>query len=160
DGAWFVPLAAVANPDLVPSAIAGALGIQPGQGQSHADAVEHFLRERELVLILDNLEHLLDAAVFAAELLAAAAGLAIVATSRTHLNLYGEFEYAVPPLSVPDLDALPPLDSLAELDAIRLFVERARAVQPSFALDDATASPVANICTRLDGLPLAIELAA
>jgi predicted ATPase/DNA-binding SARP family transcriptional activator len=160
DGAWFVSLAAVADPNLVQSAIAGALGVQPSQGQSHADAVEYFVRERELVLVLDNLEHLLDAAVFAGKLLAMAPGLAIVATSRTHLNLYGEFEYVVPPLSVPILHDVAPLDSLTELDAIRLFVERARAVQPQFALDDATAAPVAYICTRLDGLPLAIELAA
>jgi predicted ATPase/DNA-binding SARP family transcriptional activator len=160
DGVWFVPLAATVDAALVPSAIAGALGVQPAQGQSHADAVEHFVRERELLLVLDNLEHLLDAAPFAAGLLAAAPRLSVVATSRVHLNVYGEFEYAVPPLSLPDLDELPLLATLARLDAIRLFVDRAQAVLPGFELTSTNGGAVAQVCARLDGLPLAIELAA
>jgi predicted ATPase len=160
DGVWFVPLAPVSDPALVPSAVARALGVQQSRGQSIADALADFLRERELLLVLDNLEHLLDAAELAGELLAVAPGLTILATSRVHLNLYGEFEFGVPPLVLPDMRELPRLEFLAELDAIRLFVERAHAVKPSFELTSANAAAVAQICARLDGLPLAIELAA
>jgi predicted ATPase/DNA-binding SARP family transcriptional activator len=146
DGAWFVPLAPVTDPALAASAVAQALGVQQSQGQSTEDALADFLRERELLLVLDNLEHLQDAAPLATRLLGAAPGLTILATSRVHLNLYGEFEYSLPPLG--------------ELDATRLFVERALAVRPGFELDGSTSPAVAEICARLDGLPLAIELAA
>ncbi len=143
DGARFVPLAAVAKPELVPAGIAEALGLQQNRGQSIEDALKAFLADRELLLVLDNLEHLLEATPLATELLAAAPELTILATSRTHLNLYGETEYAVPPLS-------------AREDAVTLFADRAAAVRPDFAVTDV----VAEICARLDGLPLAIELAA
>ena len=143
DGARFVPLAAVAEPELMPDAIAQALGLHQSRGQSIEDALKAFLAERELLLVLDNLEHLLEATPLATELLAAAPGLTILATSRTHLNLYGETEYAVPPLS-------------AREEAVALFADRAAAVRPDFAVTDV----VAEICARLDGLPLAIELAA
>ncbi|MEA2478919.1 MAG: hypothetical protein QOJ07_841, partial [Thermoleophilaceae bacterium] len=143
DGAHFVPLAAVARAEFLPHAIAQALALDQGRGQSIDDALRAFLAERELLLVLDNLEHLLDATPLATELLAAAPGLTILATSRTHLNLYGETEYAVPPL-------------LAREDAVALFADRAAAVRPDFAVSDM----VAEICARLDGLPLAIELAA
>ena len=125
-------------------AIAQALGLQPEPAVSRSRTRSSaFLADRELLLVLDNLEHLLDATPLATELLAAAPGLTILATSRTHLNLYGETEYAVPPLS-------------AREDAVALFADRAAAVRPDFAVTDA----VAEICARLDGLPLAIELAA
>ena len=127
--------AATRSPRRSPSTRAG--------GQSIEDALKAFLVDRELLLVLDNLEHLLEATPLATELLAAAPGLTILATSRTHLNLYGETEYAVPPLS-------------AREDAVALFADRAAAVRPDFAVTDA----VAEICARLDGLPLAIELAA
>ena len=143
DGARFVPLAAVADPALLPQAIAQALALHPRGGQSIEDALRAFLAERELLLVLDNLEHLLDATPFATDLLAAAPDLTILATSRMHLNLYGETEYAVPPLS-------------AREDAVALFSDRASAVRPDFSVTDV----VAEICARLDGLPLAIELAA
>ena len=143
DGACFVPLAPVSQPDLVPHAIAQTLTLQQSQGQSIEDTLTAFLAERELLLVLDNLEHLLDATPLATELLAAAPALTILATSRTHLNLYGESEYAVPPLS-------------AREEAVALFADRATAVLPDFAVTDA----VTEICARLDGLPLAIELAA
>jgi predicted ATPase/DNA-binding SARP family transcriptional activator len=143
DGARFVPLAAVADPALVPQAIAQVLGVQPSRGQPIEDAVRAFVGDRELLLVLDNLEHLLEATPFATDLLAAAPGLTILATSRTHLNLYGETEYAVPPLS-------------AREDAVALFGDRAAAVRGDFAVTGV----VEEICARLDGLPLAIELAA
>jgi predicted ATPase/DNA-binding SARP family transcriptional activator len=143
DGATFVPLAAVAEPGLVPQAIAQALDLPQSRGQSTEDALRAFLRERGRLLVLDNLEHLLEASPLATQLLEAAPALTILATSRTHLNLYGETEYAVPPLSERD-------------EAVVLFTERALAVRPGFVATDA----VAEICTRLEGLPLAIELAA
>jgi predicted ATPase/DNA-binding SARP family transcriptional activator len=143
DGARFVPLAAVARSELLAAGIAEALGLHQSRGQSIEDALKAFLADRELLLVLDNLEHLLEATPFATQLLAATPGLTILATSRTHLDLYGETEYAVPPLS-------------AREDAVTLFADRAAAVRPDFAVTDV----VAEICARLDGLPLAIELAA
>ncbi|HEX6023226.1 MAG TPA: BTAD domain-containing putative transcriptional regulator [Solirubrobacter sp.] len=143
DGARFAPLAAVAEPELLADGIAQALALQPSRGQSIKDALRAFLVDRELLLVLDNLEHLLEATPVATELLAAAPGLTILATSRTHLDLYGETEYAVPPLS-------------AREDAVQLFADRAAAARPDFAVTEV----VAEICARLDGLPLAIELAA
>ena len=147
DGACFVPLAAVGDGELVAPAIAQALGVRPGPGQSIAEALKAFVRERDLLLILDNFEHLLDAAPIVSELLAAAPELTVLATSRTYLNLYGESEYAVPPLGL-------------EVEAISLFAERARAARTDFAPTDGNAAAIAAICARLDGLPLAIELAA
>jgi predicted ATPase/DNA-binding SARP family transcriptional activator len=143
DGARLVPLAAVAEPELLPHAIARALALDQSRGQSIEDALKTLLVDRELLLVLDNLEHLLAGAPFATELLGAAPGLTILVTSRTHLDLYGETEYAVPPLS-------------AREDAVALFADRAAAVRPDFAVTGV----VAEICARLDGLPLAIELAA
>lgn len=143
DGARFAPLAAVAGPEVVPQAIAAALSLQHSSGQSSEDALKAFLADRELLLVLDNLEHLLDATPLATELLTAAPRLKILATSRTHLSLYGETEYAVPPLS-------------AREEAVALFADRAAAVRPEFEVTEA----VGEICARVDGLPLAIELAA
>ena len=147
DGACFVPLAAVGDGELVAPAIAQALDLRPAPGQPVAEALTGFVRERDLLLILDNFEHLLDAAPVVSELLAAAPQLTVLATSRTHLNLYGENEYAVPPLGL-------------ETEAITLFADRARAARAGFALSDANTEAVSGICARLDGLPLAIELAA
>jgi predicted ATPase/DNA-binding SARP family transcriptional activator len=146
DGVWFVPLAAIADPELVVFAIAQALGVQTSQGQPVLDALRAFLAERRVVLVVDNFEHLLDGASVVGELLAASPGLTVLATSRDHLNLYGEFVYSVPPLGLSE--------------GIELFVERARAARRDFALDDDGADDVSSICTQLDGLPLAIELAA
>ena len=147
DGACFVPLAPVGDGELVAPAIAQALELRPAPGQSIAEALTTFVRERALLLILDNFEHLLDAAPIVSQLLEAAPELTVLATSRTYLNLYGESEYAVPPLAL-------------EGEAISLFVERARAARTDFALTTGNADAVAAICARLDGLPLAIELAA
>jgi predicted ATPase/DNA-binding SARP family transcriptional activator len=160
DGVRFVPLAAVADAALVAPEVAKALGLRQSQGQSIVDSVKAWVRGRELLLVLDNFEHVLEAAPFASELLAAAPGLKVLATSRRYLNLYGESEYAVPPLPVPGLQGLPDLEALGGNEAISLFVQRARAVKGDFALTAGNASPVADVCARLDGLPLAIELAA
>jgi predicted ATPase len=154
-GVAFVPLAPLGDPSLVATTVARALGIRERPGRSYHEAVALALRGRELLLVLDNLEHLLDAAGLVSEWLAACPGLKVLATSRERLRLQGERVYPVPPLSLPDPAGPDPGGS----EAIRLFVERARAVEPGFTLTDDDAA-VAEICRRLDGLPLAIELAA
>jgi predicted ATPase/DNA-binding SARP family transcriptional activator len=158
DGACFVPLAAVGDPELVAAAIAQSLELRPSLGQSITEALRAYVRERDLLLVVDNFEHLLDAAPLVSELLTAAPELTVLATSRTHLNLYGESEYAVPPLALPEPRA--GLEDIAHVESIALFVERARAVQTNFELTTTNAEAIAGICARLDGLPLAIELAA
>ena len=168
-GVAFAPLAPLGDPSLVAPAVARALGVRDGPGRSHREAVARALRGRELLLVLDNLEHLLagsegaspgsarrGAAELVAEWLAACPGLKVLATSRERLRLQGEQVYPVPPLGLPAPDGVDPGAS----EAVRLFVERARAVEPAFALGDENAAAVAEICRRLDGLPLAIELAA
>ena len=111
-------------------------------------------------MVLDNFEHVISAAETVSDLLGSAARLKILVTSRAPLRVAGEQEYPVPPLGVPDLHEPPPLEHLVEYDAVRLFIERATEVRPDFALTTENARPVAEICRRLDGLPLAIELAA
>jgi predicted ATPase/class 3 adenylate cyclase len=160
DGVFFVALATVTNPDLVPSAIAEPLGVRESAEQPLVESLEAYLREKELLLILDNFEQVLEAASFVGELLGACSRLKVLATSRTPLRLYGEREYPVPPLALPDPRVLPPLEVLTQYEAVRLFVERARAVKPDFSVTNESAPAVAEICARLDGLPLAIELAA
>ena len=122
--------------------------------------LEGYLRDRQTLLLLDNFEQVLEAAPVVDRLLSTAAGLKILATSRTPLGLYGEYEFPIPPLSLPDPESLPPLENLTEYAAVRLFVERASAVRPDFSLAEDNAPAVVEICERLDGLPLAIELAA
>ncbi|HEX2033493.1 MAG TPA: tetratricopeptide repeat protein [Chloroflexota bacterium] len=174
DGAAFVPLAAVAEPGLVPAAIAHAIGVRETPGTAPATPVERLgevLRHQRLLLVLDNYEHLPDAAPLVPRLLAMAEGLSVLVTSRAALRVSGEQEYAVPPLTVPEAvpaqsTARPPeggrvsYEDIAGADAVRLFAERARAISPEFSLTPETAPAVAGICRRLDGLPLAIELAA
>jgi predicted ATPase/Tfp pilus assembly protein PilF len=157
DGALFVGLAPVSSPDLLVPTIAEALEVQEG-GRPVAESVIEHLRDKRLLLVLDNFEQLLSAAPFVAELLAAAPRLWIIATSRAPLRLAAEREYPVPPFDIPDADL--PFEALVNTDALRLFTARARAVDPGFELDPASAAEVARVCTRLDGLPLAIELAA
>ena len=157
-GVCFVPLASVAEPAAVPRAIAEALGITRSDQQSIREALEDFLRDRELLLLLDNFEQVVGAAQAVATLLAAAPSLKVLVTSRTPLHLQGEHELPVPPLELPDRAAEP--NELARNAAVALFVQRARSVRPTFALTTANAPAVAAICHRLDGLPLAIELAA
>jgi predicted ATPase len=160
DGVFFVPLAAITDPALVAPTIARALGLSEGGARPAEELLEGYLRDRQTLLLLDNLEQVLESAPVLDGLLSTTAGLKILATSRTPLRLYGEFEFPVPPLSLPDPDSLPPLESLTGYEAVRLFLERARAVKPGFTLTEENAPAVVEICGRLDGLPLAIELAA
>ncbi len=160
DGVYFVPLDSIAQADLVGPTIASHVGL-PDRGGSDpvARLVEH-LGDRRVLVVLDNFEQVVDAAPVVGQLLAGAAGLSVLVTSRAILRLYGEQEFPVPPLGVPDPRRLPELAELSEFEAVRLFVERAMAVRPAFRLDADNSAAVAGICHRLDGLPLAIELAA
>jgi len=160
DGAFWVPLAPISDPELVPSTIAHALGIQVGGKEQPLDRVIEHLRGRRLLLVLDNFEQILPAAPVVASLLASSAGLTVLTSSRAPLHLSGEQEYPIPPLDLPDPERLPSLEVLTQSDAVRLFVERARSVKPDFLVTAENAAAVAEICFRLDGLPLALELAA
>jgi predicted ATPase/class 3 adenylate cyclase len=160
DGVYFVPLAPIRDPELVLQAIAQALGVSEAVDKSLSESIKAFLRQRQTLLLLDNFEQVLDAAPQIAALLAAAPELKVLATSREVLHLYGEHEYEVPPLSLPDLQHLPPIERLTQYEAVRLFIERAQAVRLDFAVTGENAPAIAEICVRLDGLPLAIELAA
>jgi predicted ATPase len=160
DGVIFVALAPISDPSLVVTTIAQALGIQERAGQTLLDRLKGFLREKHMLLLLDNFEHVLAAAPLVATLLAAAPGLVVLATSRAPLRLYGEHELVVPPLGLPAVDPLSPLEEIVQSPAVGLFIVRGQAVRADFALTNANAAAVAEICQRLDGLPLAIELAA
>ena len=157
DGAVFVSLAPVADPELLVHTIAQALDVQEGE-RSLGEGVTRHLQQRRLLLVLDNFEQLLAAAPFLGELLAATPRLWILATSRAPLRLAAEHEYPVAPFDTADPDLA--FEELVKTDVLRLFAARARAVDPGFDLDTATAPDVARLCARLDGLPLAIELAA
>src|SRR5579859_1054902 len=159
-GVYFVPLAAVRDPELVASAIAATLGLKETAGQSLLAELRDYLRERRLLLLLDNFEQVQAAAPQLTELLAAAPAVKLLVTSRARLHLAEEHEYAVPPLTPPDPHRLPPLPALAQIPAVALFVQRAQTARSGFQLTDENAAAVAEICARLDGLPLAIELAA
>ena len=159
-GVWFVDLTAIEDAALVGSTIAMALRVQVLAGQAVVDALNAYLHEKQLLLVLDNFEQLLPAAPLVAELLAAAPLLNVLVTSRVPLHLRGEREFPVAPLQLPDRSALPPLEVLRQYDAVRLFVERAQDIRPDFTVTNASAPAVAEICYRLDGLPFAIELAA
>ncbi|MDQ3875521.1 MAG: tetratricopeptide repeat protein, partial [Actinomycetota bacterium] len=156
----FVALASVADPALVASEIAQALGLHEAGGEALVETLADSLRDRRVLLVLDNFEQVLPAADAVARLLASAPRLNVLVTSREALRLSGEREYLVPPLELPDLVRLPDHRSLARFDAVRLFVERVQAVKSGFELTEENAAAVAELCVRLDGLPLAIELAA
>jgi predicted ATPase/DNA-binding SARP family transcriptional activator len=159
DGVAFVDLAPVGDATLLATAIAGTLGVKESE-QPVAQALLDHLRGKSALLLLDNFEHLLPGALLVSELLAGAPRLVVLATSRAPLRLYGEHEYPVPPFEPPDRRRDTTFEQVIENDAVRLFVARLRAVDPAFELTEASASDVAEICWRLDGLPLAIELAA
>jgi non-specific serine/threonine protein kinase len=159
-GAHFVPLAAVRDPSHVPSAIAQGLGLQDSRERPLVEYLADHLRHRTMLLVLDNVEHVLSCVPTVAELLAAGTGTRIVATSRSPLRLTGEQEFPVPPLPVPEAGAEASVASVAACPSTALFVARARAVAPGFVVDDANAAVIAGIARRVDGLPLAIELAA
>ena len=160
DGAFWVPLAPISDPDLVPSTIAHALGVHVGGKEVPMERVIEHVRGKRMLLVLDNFEQVLPAAPSVSALLATGPDLKVIASSRAPLRISGEQEFPVPPLDLPDPHGAGSLDVLAQSDAVRLFVERARAVKPDFMVTPENAAAVAEICNRLDGLPLAIELAA
>lgn len=168
DGAVFVPLAAVTDPSLAPAAIASALDVELSGGDSARQAVLDHLRDRRLLLVLDNVEQVMGVADFAAEILAQSPRVLLLVTSRERLNLRGERELPLPPLALPgragntrDLhEAFPDLAAVQQSPAVQLFLDRARRVKPDLVLAEENAGAIAEICVRLDGLPLALELAA
>jgi predicted ATPase/class 3 adenylate cyclase len=160
DGVFFVELAPITDPRLVPSSIADAVGARAEGGRPVLDTLRDHLRGRELLLVLDNFEQVLPAPPVVGELLAAAPRMRILVTSREPLHIAGEQELGVPPLELPDARKPPVPEHLTRYAAVALFAQRASAVDPSFRVTEANASAVAEICFRLDGLPLAIELAA
>ncbi len=160
DGICFVALAAVHTPDMVLSTLGQALQIAETSDQHLLDRLKSELGEKQLLLILDNFEQVLEAAPLIGELLHAASRINVLVTSRAPLHVYGEHEFAVPTLALPDPRSAHSFDALTQLPAVALFVDRAQAVKPDFALTDENAPIVSEICARLDGLPLAIELAA
>ncbi|MEZ4520729.1 MAG: tetratricopeptide repeat protein [Thermomicrobiales bacterium] len=160
EGVCFVSLAPITDPALVPSTIAGVLGIRETGDQPLETSLQAFLHARHLLLLLDNVEQVLDAAPLVARLLDRCPGLTVMATSRAPFHLRNEFEYPVSPLELPAIGRMPALEELLTNPSIKLFLRRAKAIRPDFSLTDANAAAIAEICVRLDGLPLAIELAA
>ena len=162
-GIHFIPLSSISDPGLISSAIVQAMGIREAKGQSPLQLLNQHFQDSlgaPILLLLDNFEHLIQAAPMVARLLAIGPNLKILVTSRAALHVYGEHEFPVPPLALPDALAMPPIEVLAQYPAVALFVARAVAVKPDFELNQENATAVAEICARLDGLPLAIELAA
>ena len=161
EGVWLVELAPLADPSLVAQAVGSTLGVREQPGRSPTEMLSGYLESKKLLLVLDNCEHLIESCAELAEaLLRFCPGLRVLATSREALGITGEVTWPVPSLSLPDLRRMPDIGSLPEYESARLFVERAEAVKPTFALTEQNASAVAQVCYRLDGIPLAIELAA
>jgi predicted ATPase len=160
DGAYFVDLAPISDPGFVLSTIAETLDVKEGAERSLEEGVEEHLRQKELLLVLDNFEQVVKAAPAIERLIQAAPRLKALVTSREVLHLYGEREFPVPPLELPDTTRLPDVGALSQYESVALFIERAMAVKPGFAVTNENAPAVAEITARLDGLPLAIELAA
>ncbi|HEY3232554.1 MAG TPA: NB-ARC domain-containing protein, partial [Roseiflexaceae bacterium] len=160
DGIYVVALASTSDPSLVVLAIAQTLGVEETGERAILDRLKEYLSGKQILLVLDNFEQVLDAALLVGELLTVASRLKILVTSRAALRLSGEREFSVPPLTLPDRVHPPPHDRLDYYESVRLFIERAQAVRPDFAITEANAPAVVEICHRLDGLPLAIELAA
>jgi predicted ATPase len=161
-GVCFVALSAVSEPALIASTIAQAVGVREGGNQSPQERLKEYVSslDQPMLLLLDNFEHLISAGPMIAQLLTQGPKLKAVVTSQAPLHVYGEHEFPVPPLALPDLRSIPALEVLARLPAVALFVERAKAVKHDFTLTKENAPTVAAICARLDGLPLALELAA
>jgi non-specific serine/threonine protein kinase len=161
DGVWLVELAPLSNPDLVAQSAMTALGLRQMSGQTVTQVLCEHLRDKRLLLILDNCEHLVSAVAELMEtLLRACPHLRILATSREMLGVSGETPFRCPSLFLPDPQHLPPVAELAQYEAVRLFAERAQTSSPGFSLSEANAALMARVCQRLDGIPLAIELAA
>jgi len=161
DGLWWVDLAPLSDPDLVAQAVAQALGVREAPGRSPTEAVLEHLEGRKTLLVLDNCEHLVEAcAALADALLRSCPKVCILATSREALGVGGESAWLVPSLALPEPGQLPPIEKLTRYEAISLFAERANSVASTFELTEANAPAVARVCQMLDGMPLAIELAA
>jgi predicted ATPase/class 3 adenylate cyclase len=160
DGLFLIPLAPVNDPEQVVPTIIQTLGISELSTRSFLTLLKSALKDKQMLLLLDNFEQVIDAAVQVAELLATCPKLKIIVTSQVVLRLQAEREFAVPPLSLPNLKRLPAIAALSQYEAVALFIQRAQAVKPDFAVTNANAPAVAGICARLDGMPLAIELAA
>jgi predicted ATPase/class 3 adenylate cyclase/DNA-binding CsgD family transcriptional regulator len=161
DGVWLVELSQLADPALIPQSVAAAVGIREAAGKAITNVLIEYLRSRRLLLILDNCEHLVEASAYLVNsLLQFCPDLQILATSREILGVAGEVPFRVPSLSIPDIRQMPSQEQLAEYEAVRLFVERAAQASPTFLLTATNAPVIARICSRLDGIPLAIELAA
>ncbi|MCE7988097.1 MAG: hypothetical protein DYG89_43585 [Caldilinea sp. CFX5] len=160
DGVFFVALAAIRDPNLAIATIAQTLGVREAGSDPLLESLQAYLRDKTLLLLIDNFEQVIEAAPRLTELLAACPQVKMLVTSRELLNLRGEHQFPVPVLPLPDLGQLPTLDTLAQVAAVELFVQRAQAVNPDFSLHATNAHTVADLCIRLDGLPLAIELAA
>jgi predicted ATPase len=159
-GVFYVNLAPISDPALVASTVAQTLDVREAGGQPVIESLSEYLRDKEMLLVLDNFEQVVEAAPLITGLLEGAPKLKILVTSRMPLRVSGERELSVPPLELPEQSHLPPLDQLSQYEAVALFIARAAAVKPDFAITNENAPAVAEICYRLDGLPLAIELAA
>jgi predicted ATPase/transcriptional regulator with XRE-family HTH domain/Tfp pilus assembly protein PilF len=160
DGVFFIDLASVVDPDLLSAAMAAALGLAEVRNRPVAELLQDHVRDRRMLLVLDNFEQLLDAAASVVRLLEASPWLKVLVTSREALHVRGERRFSISPLELPDLAHLPPVETLAGNPSVALFVERAHAVAPDFALTAENAADVARVCVGLEGLPLAIELTA
>jgi predicted ATPase/class 3 adenylate cyclase len=159
-GVYFVPLAPISDPGLVPSAVGQAIGVREIGNRDPLDALIDHAKDKQLLIVLDNFEQILPAAAAVSQVLKGAPEVKLIATSRAPLRVYGEQEFAIPPLALPDPASLPPPDVLSTYEAVRLFIERAMAVKPDFEVTDENAAAVAEITALVDGLPLAVELAA
>jgi predicted ATPase/class 3 adenylate cyclase len=160
-GIWFVELAPLADPEQIPQTILSAIGIDEQAGRPSVGLLQEFLRDKTSLIILDNCEHLIDASARLADgLLSVAPELKILASSREALDIKGELSYPVPSLSSPDIKQIHSIAQLSQYEAVRLFIDRASLVSPHFVVDRENAPFIAQICHRLDGIPLAIELAA
>jgi predicted ATPase/class 3 adenylate cyclase/Flp pilus assembly protein TadD len=161
DGTWLVELAPLSDPALVPAITARSLGLRELPGAQMIILLQEYLEKRQVLLILDNCEHVIEACVRLADaLLQSCPKLSILVSSREVLGIAGEVPLRVPPLTLPDMNQMLPIEELAQYEAIRLFVERATTVSPGFTLTEANAPAILQVCQRLDGIPLAIELAA
>jgi predicted ATPase/class 3 adenylate cyclase len=160
-GVWFVELAPLTDPDLIPQTILSALGINEQKGMTPLELLKEYLHEKQTLIVLDNCEHLVSASAQTVNaLLSAAPKIKILATSREALGVTGELSYPVPSLSLPDPKHLLPIEQLSQFEAVRLFIDRTLLVAPHFIVDKDNAPFIAQICHRLDGIPLALELAA
>ena len=160
-GIWFVELAPLTDPELIPRTILSTIGIVEQRGKPSIDVLKEYLQDRQVLILLDNCEHLIDAcARLVDQLLSAAPGLNILASSREALNIGGELAHPVPSLELPDIKHLPVIEQFSQYEALRLFIDRVLLIAPHFVVDKDNAPYIAQICYRLDGIPLAIELAA